>query len=294
MCYEDIEQNYSKESVGQALQQLKGNRLRSFLSLLGISIGIFSYIGVLSAVDSLEDNIRQLGKAGQQHRLRQKSALGGCEQRLVEYMKRPNPDHEDYEAVTEKSRYASLTAYHVVIGFKTLKFNSNSVDGAILIGASEKFPKCLKLSYKGAIFAPAEYYYGANKIILGYKVAEGLFGPLDPIGRSIKLSGRTYGRVNGIIEQAGDDLINPLDFDDCIVVSYPNARGLANLKANQIFDATVTVKASDNVGLDELKDELTGILHAPPPPETQTGRRFLVGSYEMSMIASFMDSFLGC
>lgn len=46
------------ESIRQALQQLQGNRLRSFLSLVGISIGIFCIIGVLSAVDSLEDNIR--------------------------------------------------------------------------------------------------------------------------------------------------------------------------------------------------------------------------------------------
>lgn len=46
------------ESASQALQQLNANRLRSFLSLLGITIGIFCIIGVFSAVDSLEDNVR--------------------------------------------------------------------------------------------------------------------------------------------------------------------------------------------------------------------------------------------
>jgi len=280
------------ESIGQALQQLKGNRLRSFLSLLGISIGIFCIIGVLSAVDSLEDNVRgSLEKLGNNIVYVKKWPWADASNDWWNYMKRPNPDHEDYEAVLARSRYASLTAYHVVIGFKTLKFNTNSVDGAVLIGASEEFSEMFKMEFaQGRYFSPAEYYYGANKIILGYKVAEGLFGPLDPLGRTIKMSGRSY-EVIGIIEQAGDDLINPLDFDDCILVSYPNARGLANLKANQIFDATVTVKASDNVDLNELKDELTGILRAHHRLKPKQEEDFSLN--EMSMIASFMDSFFG-
>jgi len=49
-----------QESFRQAWQSLVGNKLRSFLSLLGISIGIFCIIGVLSAVDSLEDNVRSM------------------------------------------------------------------------------------------------------------------------------------------------------------------------------------------------------------------------------------------
>ena len=54
-----------RESILQAFQQLSGNKLRTFLSLLGISIGIFCIIGVLSAVDSLEDNVRgSLDKLG--------------------------------------------------------------------------------------------------------------------------------------------------------------------------------------------------------------------------------------
>jgi len=278
------------ESIGQALQQLRGNRMRSFLSLLGISIGIFCIIGVLSAVDSLEDNVRgSLEKLGNNIVYIKKWPWADASDDWWNYMKRPNPDHDDYKVVTEKSRYASLTAYHVVVGFKTLKFNSNSVEETILIGASEEFSEMFKLQFaQGRYFSPAEYYYGANKIILGYKVAEGLFGPIDPLGRTIKLSGRSY-EVIGIIEKAGDDLINPLDFDDCILVSYPNARGLANLKANQIFDATVTVKASDQVGIGALKDELTGILRAHHRLKPKQEEDFSLN--EMSMIASFMDSF---
>ncbi len=280
------------ESIGQALQQLRGNRMRSFLSLLGISIGIFCIIGVLSAVDSLEDNVRgSLAKLGNNIVYVKKWPWADASNDWWNYMKRPNPAHEDYEMVQAKSRYASLAAYHVVIGFKTLKFNSNSVDRAILIGASEEFAEMFKMEFaQGRYFSPSEYFYGSNKIILGYKVAEGLFGPIDALGRTVNLSGRKY-EVIGIIEKAGEDLINPLDFDDCIIISYPNARGIANLKAKQIFDATVTVKAADNIGLSELKGEITGILRASHRLKPKQDEDFSLN--EMSMIASFMDSFFG-
>lgn len=280
------------ESIGQALQQLRGNRLRSFLSLLGISIGIFCIIGVLSAVDSLEDNVRgSLEKLGNNVVYVKKWPWADVSNEWWEYLKRPNPDHSDYEVVSEKSKYAALTAYHVVIGFRTLKFKSSSVDRAVLIGASDQFPEMFKLEFElGRYFSPSEYHYGSNKIILGHKISEGLFGSVDPIGRSVNLSGRYY-EVIGVTEKAGDDLINPLDFDDCIIVSYPNARGLANLKANQIFDATVTVKASENVGLDELKGELTGILRAHHRLKPREDVDFALN--ELSMISSAMDGFFG-
>ncbi len=279
-----------RESIAQAFGQLRANKLRSFLSLLGISIGIFCIIGVLSAVDSLEDNVRgSLEKLGNDIIYVKKWPWADLSDSWWDYLKRPNPDHSDYEVIKEKSRYASLTAFHVVIGFKTLKYKSNSVENAVLIGCSDNFSEMFKIEYdQGRYFSPVEYHYGSPKAILGYKVMEELFGSLDPIGKTIKLAGRNY-EVIGVIEKAGKDLLNPLDFDECILVSYPNARTLANLKANQIFDTSVTVKAASGVPLDQLKDEVKGIMrshHRLRPRETDD-----FSLNELSMISSFFDSF---
>lgn len=282
----------TKESISQALGQLRGNKLRSFLSLLGISIGIFCIIGVLSAVDSLEDNVRgSLEKLGNDIVYVKKWPWADISDSWWDYIKRPNPGHDDYEVISERVRSAELTSFHVVIGFKTVKFKSSSVDRTVLIGSSLKFSEMFKLEYeKGRYFSPAEYHYGSNKIILGFKVAEELFGGIEPIGKEIKLMGRKY-EVIGIIEKAGDDLINPLDFDDCIVVSYNNARSLANLKAKQIFDTSVTVKAKENVSTEQLKGELKGVLRAHHRLKPKEKDDFSLN--ELSMISGVFDNIFG-
>ncbi len=279
-----------RESIRQALQQLQSNKLRSFLSLLGISIGIFCIIGVLSAVDSLEDNVRgSLEKLGNDVLYVKKWPWADVSGEWWNYIKRPNPDHADYEVLSERTHTAELTSYHVVIGFKTVKYHSSSVENTILIGSSLEFAEMFKIDFdKGRYFSSSEYHYGSNKIILGYKVAEQLFGGNEPIGKVIKLQGRNY-EVIGVIEKSGNNLLDPLDFDDCIVVGYNNARNLANLKARYIFDTSVTVKAAEGVSLTDLKDEVKGILRSHRRLKPREDDNFSLN--ELSMISSFFDSF---
>lgn len=279
-----------RESILQAFQQLSGNKLRTFLSLLGISIGIFCIIGVLSAVDSLEDNVRgSLDKLGNDVVYVKKWPWRDISDSWWDYVKRPNPDYEDYEVLNERSKTIKLTSYHAAIGFRTVKFNSSSVERSILIAASQEFDQMFSLEFEyGRYFSSAEYFYGANKIILGFKVAEELFADLDPIGRMVKVQGKKY-EVIGVIEKAGDDLINPLDFDEAIIVSYPNGRTLANLKARYIFDTSVTLKAADGVPLENVKDEVTGILRGHRRLKPLQDDDFSLN--ELSMVASFFDSF---
>lgn len=280
------------ESVAQAFQQLRSNRMRSFLSLLGISIGIFCIIGVLSAVDSLEDNVRgSLEKLGNDIIYVKKWPWADVSGSWWKIIKRPNPDYEDYEAIRDKARTAKLACYDVVIGFKTVKFGSNSVEGAVLIGVSYEFDEIFKVEYsRGRYFSTSEYHYGSNKIILGFKVAEELFANIDPIGRTVKMMGRKY-EVIGVFEKAGDDLLNPMDFDNVILVSYPNARNLANLKATQILDTSVTAKAAEGISLQQLKDEVRGILRAKRRLKPLEDDSFSLN--ELSMISSFFDGFFG-
>jgi putative ABC transport system permease protein len=97
--------------------------------------------------------------------------------------------------------------------------------------------------------------------------------------------------VIGVIKKSGKDLLNPLDFDDCLLVSYNNARGLANLKAKQIFDTSVTVKAAQGVTISQLKDEVKGIMRAHHRLKPKERDDFALN--ELSMISSIFDSFFG-
>ncbi|MCI5080474.1 MAG: ABC transporter permease [Saprospiraceae bacterium] len=280
------------ESIRQALGQLRANKLRSFLSLLGISIGIFCIIGVLSAVDSLESNVRgSLEKLGNDVVYVKKWPWANTGGDWWKYFRRPHPDYSDYEVVKDKVKNAELSAFHVVIGFKTIKWKSSSVEQTILIGSSITFAEMFKLELeKGRYFSPSEDFYGSNKIVIGHKVAEELFGNVEPIGKPIKLMGRKY-EVIGVIEQAGNDLLNPLDFDECLLVPYSNARNLANMKARNIFDATITVKAAEGVSNQQMKDEVKGILRAHRRLKPKEDDNFSLN--ELSMISSVFDNIFG-
>src|SRR6056297_110403 len=106
-----------QESVVQAYQQLIGNKLRSFLSLVGITIGILCIVGVQSAVDSLESNIRDsLGKLGDNVVYIQKMPwAGGTDGEWWKFMQRPNPDFEDYEVLRRKLTSAAYIDLHVFL-----------------------------------------------------------------------------------------------------------------------------------------------------------------------------------
>src|SRR5688572_31746821 len=94
------------ESIIQAFQQLSANKLRSFLSLTGISIGIICIISVLSAVDSLKDNIsNSFEKLGNDVLYVDKMPWNeDPSQNWWKYRRRPEPGYHDLEVIKKKAK----------------------------------------------------------------------------------------------------------------------------------------------------------------------------------------------
>lgn len=250
------------ESVSQALQQLTANKLRSFLSLLGIAIGIFCIIGVTAAVDSLEDNVRgSFDKLGEDVVYVQKFMWGDPGPNWRKYLKRPNMLYDDYEVLAKKVSSAQMITYSVGVGSKTIKYRSSSVDGVELQGVTYDFAEMFSFQYaNGRYFSPVEYHSGANRIILGYKVAEELFGSVDPIGKYVKVGGNKL-MVVGVLEEEGENLVNIFNFDNSAIITYELARKIANLKPNNPFgNSSVQLKAGENVSMQALKDDITWVM----------------------------------
>ncbi len=279
------------ESINQAFQQLVSNKLRSFLSLLGVTIGIFCIIGVQSAVDSLEDNIRgSFEKLGDDVIYVTKfSWAEDPGQNYWKWMRHPNPDYKDYQALSKKVRNAELVSYHVVVGLKTAKYRSSNVEGAVLVGATYEYGDMFNLAYeKGRYFSNSEYQYGANKCILGYTVAEELFGTIEPIGKKIKTMGRTL-EVIGVLESAGEDLVSVMNFDEVIFIPYELAKNMTNLKSNDAFgNSLLSVKAATGVPLDQIKDEITGVLRAHRRLKPVEDDNFAMNN--LSLLSRILDS----
>jgi len=280
------------ESVRQAIAQLTGNKLRTFLSLLGISIGIFCIIGVLSAVESLEDSVQgSLAKLGDDVVYIDKWPWKDNSGDWWEYFQRPYPDHNDYEALKERMPTASLVSYWTVPGVKTLKYQRNTVEGGFLFVTTYELNRMLNIEVgKGRYWSTAEYNGGSDKILLGFTIAEELFGAIEPVGKTVKMGGRKY-EVIGVLEAAGGDLINPLDFDDAIMVTYTNAARFINLKNRNRFGGTVAVKAKDGFPLEQVQDDIRGILRSARRLRPREDDSFAMN--QLSMIADQISGIFG-
>ncbi len=281
-----------KESIVQAFQQLVGSKLRSFLSLLGITIGIFCIIIVLSAVDSLERNVRSsFDKLGDDVIYIDKQPWDEDPgSSWWKYFRRPNPNFQEFELIKEKAKGVDLACYTANIGNKTIKYRSNSVSGAGVAGGTFDFAQMYNVVMeKGRYYTPSEYSNGANKVILGHTVTNELFGSLEPIGKKISLNGIKL-EVIGVIEKGGEDLLQVMQLDEVVLISYNLARKFAKVDKNN-SNTMLAVKAKKGVNLDDLEDEITGLLRSSRRLKPREDSNFALN--KLTMLSSLLDGFFG-
>lgn len=280
------------ESIRQAWAQLVGNKLRAFLSLLGISIGIFCIIGVLSAVDSLEDSLNgSLAKLGDDTVYIDKWPWKNNSNNWWDFFQRPYPDHDDYEAIKRNLETASLACYYTVSQGKPLKYRKNTIQGGFQFITTYEMDKLFTIEIgSGRYWTPNEYASGADKILIGSVIAEELFETLDPVGKTVKMNGRKY-EVIGVFEKSGGELINPLDFDEAVCLTYNNASRFINLKNRSKFDGKVAVKAKEGVTTEQLMDEIRGVIRSNRRLRPREDDNFAMN--ELSMMADALSSFFG-
>lgn len=276
------------------MQQLINNKLRTFLSLLGISIGIFCIIAVLSAVDSLEkDIISSFEKLGEDVIYVDKRPwTEDPSQNYWKYVKWPEPDYDDFRAIQSRMGDIALSSFSVFMPGKTLKYRNSSIRGLFMVGATYDYDKIFNLTFSsGRYFTPFEYENGDNKVIMGYTVKDNLFGDIDPVGRYITMMGRKF-QVIGVLEEEGESLINVFPLDQALIMSYHTARKLFNTES-EIFGSSLAVKPEANFTHDMsyFKGEITGILRANRRLEPGEANNFTLN--ELTMIADALDSFFG-
>ena len=276
------------ESIVQAFQQLAANKLRSFLSLTGISIGIICIITVLSAVDSLKDNVSSsFEKLGNDVLYIDKMPWNeDPSQNWWKYARRPEPSYADLEIIKKKSKLSQMASFSVFIPGRTLKFGSNSVEGAYMAGVSEDYSEIFNLAYaKGRFFTPFEMHTGANRAIIGHNLAEQLFGTIEPIGKEIKIKGMDF-QVIGVLEKEGNALISIFMFDEAVLVSFNTAKKLINVNSRNTWGSSLNVKAKEGVTLENLKDEITGILRSARKIKPKEKENFAIN--QLSMLTNLL------
>jgi putative ABC transport system permease protein len=283
------------EGASQSWQQLTANKLRSFLSLLGITIGIFCIIGVKSAVNSLEDNIRgSMSKLGNDVIYVEKfSWAEDPGQNYWRWMRRPNFSYIEYEALEDRLKNAEKVGYWQFLGSKTLKWNSSSVENTFFIGATEDCGDLFHLEFAdGRYFSTIEYQSGTDVCILGSTVAEGLFGNgVDPVEKEVNVGGRKL-RIVGVLKSSGNDILKAFNFDDAVIVGYNLARRGFNVRKNGQWERTsLLVQAKTGVNIEDMKDEIVGVMRGQRRLKPKEEDNFSLNT--LSILSGLFDSVFG-
>jgi len=279
------------ESVRQAFQSLIGNKLRTFLSLIGITIGIFCIISVKSAVDSLQKNVMAgFAEIGNNVVYVEKYPWNeDWSNSYWKYMKRPEPSLQDLEVILDKSEYTDKASYNIFTGGKTVSYKSSSVSGAFIMGTSYDFQEIQKLEFaKGRYFNTLESNSGTNKVVLGHTVAQELFQSLEPVGKQVKLFGQKF-TVVGVLEEEGESMFNFINFDEVVWMPLTTARRFINIGPKSQIGRSLVIKAYEEVPLDELKSELTGILRSQRRVRPREDDNFSL--MEMTALNDVVDGF---
>lgn len=250
-------------SFKMALQELWKNKLRTFLSLFGITIGIFCIIGVLATVNSLEHNIQnEIKSLGTNTIYVDKwdyAAGGGPDYPYWKYVNRPSPKYEELKQIKERTRGARYAAFAINVQ-DNIEYSGNVLSNVKIYGISEDFEDIQPVDVgHGRYVSESEFNSGSNSIVVGYDVAEKLFGePEIALGKTLAVRGKNA-IIIGVIKKQGKQMIGGWDFDQSIIIPYHFARSVINeFRA----DPVIMVQGQDGLSSKALKDELTGTMRA--------------------------------
>ncbi len=246
-------------SFKMALQELRVNKLRTFLSLFGITIGIFCIIGVLATVDSLKRKIKgEIESLGSNTIYIQKQPWGGGDDYpWWKYQKRPDFQNKELEEMVKRSKTIGNAAF---INFtnSNISFKDQQLSGVTWYCVTNDFNivQPINISY-GRYLSYAEFENGTPNIVMGYTNALNLFGnPEFAIGKTVNL-GKIKGTIVGVTQKEGTSLLGGWSFDEAIVCSYRFAR---NVISDNLGGGFIMLNGKPNIPVEDLKADVAGAL----------------------------------
>jgi len=251
-----------KEGFIFAVNSVFVNKLRTFLSLFGITIGIFSIISVFTILDWMEKSIKDSISTLGDNVIHVSKWPWGFEPDLAwwDIIKWPAVSMDDYKAVMNKSEKAE-TACFSVMQPKQIKYNKNLASDATIWAVTHEFENVRSFEIEnGRYFSPEESASGKNVAILGAVIAEKLFDKTNPVGKQIIIAGKKTS-VIGVFKKEGKGGQIDSGMDEMTLVPNNFGKTFINYR-NNFLDATLMIKAKEGVALQELDDETTMILRA--------------------------------
>ena len=273
-----------RESMRMTVEAIIQNKLRSILTLLGISIGVFSVIGVMTAIRTLETSIESgLNVFGTNTFMIQKTpAIQFGPGSRSKYRNRKNIDYRQYELLKERAKLPILVSVVDSEQERSIRYKDKLVNKTVEItGGDENALRTLNTFVEdGRSLTPDDIQFSRNVCLLGGDVIDKLFPFEDPLGKVIQIKGLNY-TVVGTIERKGE--LFGGSQDNFILIPITNY--LQKFSDNRT-SLGITVEAASVEDYDKTQDEVIGIMRAirKVPPEKEN-------DFEVSSNTELLETF---
>jgi putative ABC transport system permease protein len=240
------------------------------LSLLGVTVGIFAIISVLTIVDSLEKNVKDsLNFLGSDVLYVDKFPWGGGDGSRdwwKSYIKWPTSSYGEYRFLKSNLQQASMVCIYANVGGGVVKRNSNSLGQVNFVGGSDDYDQVYEVKIlRGRYFRELEIASGRDVVVIGFEIQQNLFpNNEDPIGKTIKIKNRKY-TVIGTTEKEGENVFGDSFGDYSCLMPYNALRKIYQTGTGRWNEfatrSVIGLKGrGEDVGLVELENELRGLM----------------------------------
>lgn len=244
------------ESFSFAINALRNNKLRTLLSLLGVTIGIFSIIAVLAAVDSLDRKIKtDLSTLDKNTIYLTSQSFGPTEVPRWKREQFPVVTNEEFQYLKENLNNVENSCFQYFTGMQIIKFESKTVSDVNVVPVTFEFADIQRLEIdNGRFFTESESNSGNLVVVLGYEIAKGLFDDFDPIGKSVRMYGQRF-TVIGVTKKKGMSL-GLGDSDDTSVFIPSNFIRKLYGENNDMVLPVIVIKPEKGIDVPALKGEI--------------------------------------
>ncbi|MBC5840945.1 ABC transporter permease [Flavobacterium sp. F-380] len=245
-----------KESFTFAMNALSNNKLRTLLSLLGVTIGIFSIIAVLAAVDSLDRKIsKDLSSLDKNTIYLMRFSFGPSDIPQWKREQFPNVAYDEYTYLKSTMTNTNEVAFQIFTKRESIKYDSNVVSDVNMVPVSYEFIDIQGLEFeKGRFYNESESNSGAKVIVLGNEIASSLFEDIDPLGKSVRVYGQKF-TVIGVLKKEGAGLFG--DSDDTSAYLPVNFIRQSYGDNNTSLTNVIVFKPNSGVDMEAYKEEIS-------------------------------------
>ena len=194
------------EVIHIAASALRTHKLRSFLTLLGVIIGVMTVVAVVSVISGLNRYVsEQVFQLNPDVYIVTQFGIITSREGFLEAIRRKRIDGDDVQAIEERFSSCAMVGTSASTR-QAVKYQNKRLAGVLIFGASENMAELNNLDIEaGRFYTATEVHHSAPVVVIGSDVRDELFGKLDPIGRTMSVGGKPR-RIIGLLRKQGSVL----------------------------------------------------------------------------------------